>query len=356
MTLPFPFALVAPIILCLACSTKSRNEPTIHQISGSESALPGFWPPRKGLPCERFDEKLFRSSEAVPEAQFLEAIGCALERCSDDQMPSLLHALNNNFQAESDGRYFRYFHSGLGPGTTFGGLHFSNTKGHIDASEAVLRELSESFSDDARTIMADASQDADLFEWKVMAAHGQTMDDHGQPLDAEMSKSAWVAWLRTHVDWVASHCRAEPVAAVYRFGYALHALEDVAPHKGRTNPEHSFNAHEGKNPDEEPDSYRLAIDMTTQFVRAQLSGRLADCVPVFRTVQGEKPSFSKKKIILGRERDFTVASLIDYRQSWALHESATKHGASPVRWFAAAHNVVSCDQDPACVVLLQRLQ
>ncbi len=288
----------------------------------------------------------------------MEAIGCALERAHDDDVPALLDALGRKFEAEdtAEGRVFRYFEQGLGPGTSFAGLHFSNTPGHWDASSQVASSLSEFFSQDARTILKDASQDADLMEWTVMAAHAQTRDRNGMPEDPEDAKRALAAWLKAHSEWIAANCREKPLEALYRFGYSWHALEDLAPHKGRTNPEHSFNAREKNNPDDVNANYLLAVDLTQRYARAQLTGPLAGCVPAFRALTGSKPSFSEKERIIGRRRDFTFASLHEYRTSYALHEQAVRQGAQPVRWFSPQADIVSCDADPSCLALLERLR
>lgn len=310
------------------------------------------------MACERFDALLFERSDPVPEDQFVEAVGCALERTPDDDVPAFLHALGRQFEAEetSTGRVYRYLEQGLGPGTSFAGLHFTSTPGHWDASSHVASALRDFFSNDARQILRDASQDADLLEWTVMAAHSQTPDRDGMPQDPQEAKRALVAWLKNHSDWIAAHCRERPLEAVYRFGYSWHALQDLAPHKGRTNPEHSFNAYEKKNPDDVNANYLLAIDLTQRYARAQLAGPLAGCVAAFRQLTGSKPSFSEKQRIIGRRRDFTFASLHEYRTSYALHEQAVRLGAQPVRWFSPQADIVSCDADPSCLALLEELR
>jgi hypothetical protein len=310
------------------------------------------------LACERFDAQLFESAAPVPEDQFVEAVGCALERTPDDDVPAFLDALGRKFEAEETetGHAYRYLEQGLGPGTSFAGLHFSNTPGHWDASSRVASSLGEFFSNDARQILKDASQDADLLEWTVMAAHGQTPDRSGVPEDPEGAKRALASWLKAHSDWIAANCREKPLEAVYRFGYSWHALEDLAPHKGRTNPEHSFNARKKQNPDDVNANYLLAIDLTERWARAQLAGPLASCLTAFRELRGSKPSFSEKQRIIGRRRDFTFASLHEYRTSYALHEQAVRQGAQPVRWFSPQADITKCDADPSCLALLEQLR
>lgn len=340
-------------MILAGCATAKQATTT-----GTAGYRPSFWPRSTGLACERYDALLFEGSEPVPEEQFTEAIGCALERTPDDDVPAFLTALGQKFQAEDPegGRVFRFVEQRLGGGTSFAGMHFSDTPGHWDASARAASDLSEFFSNDARQILKDASQDADLLEWTVMAAHAQTPDQKGVPADVETAKRALAKWLKDHSDWVAANCREKPLEALYRFGYSWHALQDLAPHKGRTNPEHSYNARLGKNPDDVNANYLLAVDLTTRYARAQLAGPLAACVPAFKSLQGSKPSFSDKQRIIGKRRDFTFASLHEYRSSFALHEQAVSQGAQPVRWFSPTTEIVSCDADPSCLSLLELLR
>lgn len=141
--------------------------------------------------------------------------------------------------------------------------HYEVTKQAISG----LRNRGVAISSSAEALLADASQDPDIFEWKEMAAHGQTADANGLAGEsiahAEERWRTWiVAWLKEAGKRCSDVRTDRQVQGLYLIGYASHAIEDVASHRGRTNPEHAYNSLFEENPDKVEGIDALAAEMT----------------------------------------------------------------------------------------------
>jgi hypothetical protein len=238
--------------------------------------------------------------------------------------------------------------------------HYGVTR---DAANA-LAATGHPFSSEAVALIADASQDPDLFDWNTMGAHGQTKSDSttGLPTEtAEMAKAGWVSFIEKYVALAEAKCKAgsegETRLALYYLGYAMHAIEDVAPHRGRTNPEHAYNAYvEQKNPDEDKRAVDLATDLATSFLERELRGRLRSCAPVFATYSGPQIYYPTKVTTLGFKLQLTPEALGEYKRSAGLFASHKDDASGRVRWFGDVSTPpVACSEVPACLDLLNRV-
>lgn len=249
----------------------------------------------------------------------------------------------------------------LDSGTKWRGICLPGTsKGHFDATLEVVEAMGTTFSAKAQAILADASQDPDVFEWTNMSAHGQTPDKDGMPATAN-GEADLVNWFRGRIQLAAAACQSpsDPnmtKQALYWTGYALHALEDLAPHRGRTNPEHSYNAAHGENPDAAGDAYKLAVDIVNQALKRLLDGPLQSCKPQFATYSGPQVSYKEKLAPpYSLKRDFTAKSLVDYKRSAAAFEKVKDKPGAVIRWFGPLGPPSPTCTDEKCTKLLTRL-
>lgn len=239
---------------------------------------------------------------------------------------------------------------------------WSGENGHYEATKGALEQLSgrgKAFSPDAVEIVADASQDPDLFAWTDMAAHGQTpfsSDSAG----VAAAQTKWVEFVRRYISKAGEKCEnnaEESVReALYWTGYALHAIEDVAPHRGRTNEEHSYNAYvEHKNPDVEGAAFKLAEDMAAKFLETMLDTKLSKCMPHFAQYKGRQLSYVDKVKGFNLALELTPVEYLKYRASHKLFAEIKDTNGSRVRWFGGLAVPQKCSDDPQCEQLWQRV-
>lgn len=236
--------------------------------------------------------------------------------------------------------------------------------GHYEVTTETVERLDRGgkfrLSTRAKAILADASQDPDIFKWGEMAAHGQTpLAKDGRPDDSAAAQERFQKFVKDHVKRAKDKCtgsEADTQEALYWLGFALHAIQDVGSHRGRTNEEHAYNAYvENKNPDHEAASFALARDLTERFLRAALSGPLAACRSAFATYKGRSVGYTDKVTRLGLARDLTLKELRRYKASRSAFETIKDEQGVRVRWFAAGATPDRCSADPGCVALMQAL-
>jgi hypothetical protein len=227
-------------------------------------------------------------------------------------------------------------------------------EGHYQATDRAVLGLNQfgfSFSDRARRLIADASQDPDLFDWDTMEAHSQSRLAGEAPQDRQAAMEKVQAFVSGHVHRAASACARGTDAgvqeALYFTGYALHAIQDLAPHRGRTNEEHAFNVYEeGRNPDAEPAALTLATDLTITALRRWLAEALRGCRDAFGRYDGPTLSYPDKLERFQLTRDFTIAAFRSYREG--RRGFVKEAPGSRVRWFGQVHTPRRCVEDPDC--------
>lgn len=239
---------------------------------------------------------------------------------------------------------------------------WQKVRGHYEVTENAARRLRVNdaavFSSDAASLLADASQDPDIFAWENLAAHAQTpVDREGLPTDVESAQQAFIGFVDAAVTKAVAACEKRSTDgvrdALYWLGYASHALEDLGPHLGRTNPEHAYNAYvEKQSPDVAPDSIALAEDLASTFLARVARGRLQACVPEFRRFSGAAILLPEKLRRLQLTIDGTPAAMLRYHSSRTLFAAVKENPRARMRWFAPTR---TCESVPACKALIERL-
>ena len=144
--------------------------------------------------------------------------------------------------------------------------------GHYDVTMEVLTEqnMHWTFKTQAAEVVADASRDPDLFEWKCPPAHAQNpLNSSTSPANGFIrGKYHFYKWLK---DRLGDIHKAQEIGdnrlALYQLGRALHSIQDLASHRGMDNAEHSWLDRRGEGPDE--DRYiniPLAKTLTRDFL------------------------------------------------------------------------------------------
>lgn len=206
--------------------------------------------------------------------------------------------------------------------------------GHAD----VTREAAEQFgfSPAATSILGDAAQDPDFFEWSNPAAHAQTpdeVDDLHDPGSRQVliqrAQRAFQDWGRRTFERTLARADDEPRVALYWLGYLLHGIEDLAPHAGRTHGEHASGS---PGPDHDPAAIALASSYAYQALRAAADGLGPERFDRLRRWDGEgRLSVLEKtsRAVHGSGWDLTPRAIVAYqargRAYPALH-------SDPVRW------------------------
>ncbi len=145
-----------------------------------------------------------------------------------------------------------------------------NVRGHREVTREALQEFCKSLkhpcalSGAARAIAGDAAEDPDFYEWSHPEAHAQAPQQPDSPetapgtdLEHEQLFRHWVVKvLRRARDSCAHVPGSGARKVVYQVGYALHAVQDLAAHRGRTNAEHKYD-------DEYPDPALSLVQCTT---------------------------------------------------------------------------------------------
>lgn len=229
-------------------------------------------------------------------------------------------------------------------------LPFMNGEGHYSVTKNALKDVNliqKRFSDSALGIVADAAQDPDFFAWFDMSAHAQTPDEAGVPTDVEGAKNAFVGFVKNRLKHVKILCeKGEVQHALHEFGYALHPLQDLMSHRGRTNTEHAYNSYKevgddgkARNPDNDPESINKALALTRRFVDDVTRGELKPCVEVWKTYSGG-PVLPGKKMQWGYKMDLSPGAIREYKKSAAAFGAALESkgaNAVRVRWFGEFH-------------------
>lgn len=178
-------------------------------------------------------------------------------------------------------------------------------------------------------ILADASRDADFYDWLTPAAHAQADMD---PVSGELIESSEVAlrryfaWTRDRLDAVRARCTKGQIReAAYLLGYALHGIQDFVFHEGMSNSEHSWRDQVQKLAVDSDFRYEekmaLAIFATREFLSALSDGtKTAGDAPCLSRIYAWKGAgalrFWEKSRVLDKPKgmDMTPDSILAFRQ------------------------------------------
>lgn len=145
--------------------------------------------------------------------------------------------------------------------------------GHWEVTGKVTEEMG--FSAPAGNVLCDAAQDPDFYDFGTVAAHAQTPDEADLCEAGSIKRAAIIERaIDDYVQWVygrfgrciAALDKGNRRLSLYWLGYALHAVEDLAVHRGITNGEHACTE---DNPDFQ------AADVALSYVYAR---RMLDAV------------------------------------------------------------------------------
>jgi hypothetical protein len=223
-------------------------------------------------------------------------------------------------------------------------------EGHYDVTLNVLRDQFR-FDYAAQLVAADAAQDPDFYAWKKDAAHAQTpVTSAGtvmRPEDRRRGESAvgdFIGWMADHVTRLRSHCEdGDVLYAIYRLGYGLHAIQDLAAHNGRTSAEHAWNSYchqsdcgGARSTEEDPDKPRSNIERAYRYSITYLRNvdtLVGDaCWSRMRQYSGRPMTLAEKRRLLDGGRDLTWAEYRAYKASARVFATLADRGPHVVRW------------------------
>lgn len=201
-----------------------------------------------------------------------------------------------------------------------GPLAFVTGPGHYEITEEVLKEFK--FGDDAVSIVADASQDPDFYDWSKPRAHAQT-DNYEDGNTSESKKDAvgnYISWIGGLNNTMISAAEKDPRHGLFYLGYILHGIQDLAAHKGLTNAQHSYLASLGdnENPDNNLESRKTAVGYSEEYL-STLKNRHGNVYKGLAGYKGraflwEKLLYQEKVLLLGRDWDFSPGEFIKYKR------------------------------------------
>jgi len=224
--------------------------------------------------------------------------------------------------------------------------------GHIDVTKRVLARAFK-FYHPAQLIAADGSKDPDFYAWTDDAAHAQTPADangHVDVTNLAQDKTAiqnFAKWLTNLIKGVKARCESdEPRYALYALGYALHAVQDLAAHNGRTFAEHSWNSYcpnpecdssrpktdkEG-DPDDNESNISLAEVYSIRFLGDVRRVVGDDCWTKMKVYDGPQLSWFDKRSTFGLRWSLSLKQYLTYRDARFAFAKSSKGPEYRIRW------------------------
>ena len=161
----------------------------------------------------------------------------------------------------------------IGPGTRLPSGGIWPPYGHIGHWEVTGKVIEEmGFTAPGSSVLCDAAQDPDFYDFGTVAAHAQTPDEADLcGLDSvkrtaiiEKAIDDYVVWVDTQFQQCTSALEKRKARlSLYWLGYALHGVEDLAVHKGITNGEHASTT-------ESPDFQAADVALSYVYARRML--------------------------------------------------------------------------------------
>ena len=228
--------------------------------------------------------------------------------------------------------------------------------GHSDVTKRVLAKTFK-FNYEAQLVVADASQDPDFYAWPEDPAHAQTSaDSNGKVSDDDVghgmkAQRAFRQWLSDRIKVIKLHCEdSGPLYALYALGYALHAVQDLAAHNGRTIHEHSWNSYcrnpeceDGKpaapkegDPDEDEDNVALAQIYSERFLSDIKVATGESCWTKMKFYNGIGLSSLEKRSAFGLRWTLWPKDIKTYKQARFPFATSAKGPEYKVRWVSEA--------------------
>jgi hypothetical protein len=190
--------------------------------------------------------------------------------------------------------------------------------GHYEVTQEAAEWFG--FSSAAVSVLRDAAQDPDFYDWYAPEAHAQTPNavDYldGAPRDATVAAAItkFVDVAAGRYARVREHLANDDVrTALYWLGYLLHGVQDLAPHAGRTNAEYAAGP---EDPDADPRNIDLARHYTYRLlrtIREAVGGRVFDCLREWDG-DGAFSHAEKVKRVQGHDWDLSYAAWRKYER------------------------------------------
>lgn len=204
-----------------------------------------------------------------------------------------------------------------------------DSPGHWELTTQVLRVFG--FSDDAISIAAEASQDADFYEWHDPEAHAQT----GCSLETGATTQSPKQGIQAFVRWIESRKASfldtrEPKPALFWLGYLLHGIQDLDSHQGATNAQHAYESYirPGKDADcdHDPQNREHAVQDCLAFLDSLLPRHPnLQALKAFQagfSILPPKLSKTEKETLLGKAGwDLTVKAYLEYKALASKYEA-----------------------------------
>jgi len=236
---------------------------------------------------------------------------------------------------------------------SFFARHMSKAAGHFEIANNGIDDYGnatfERFTPQATYVLADASRDADFFEWTNPPAHAQTRnDDHTAELaqTSAQAQDAFLTWEKDVIRRATDACaRNDPRAALYWTGYAFHGIQDLAFHDGISNAEHAWHDYGGTSPEKGVDTTfqygrkctlaRRGTAALLQSMRTKLraAGQAQCWTAMLGYAKEPITNRQKKRLQQPRKTDISLFELIRYRSLESPFEKG--HTAHPERFFVA---------------------
>jgi hypothetical protein len=210
--------------------------------------------------------------------------------------------------------------------------------GHYEVTQEASEKFG--FSSAAVAILRDAAQDPDFYEFTLPSAHAQSPDavafmPPGPARDEAIQKGIDV-YKRWVLDQAKKLLRADSRKntrlSLYWLGYALHGIQDLGPHGGMPNPEHSALDSQSQSPDEDSNSTQLSRYFTHEFLRHIREVLGEDQFDLLRNWDGDGClAKSEKENLFGHGWDLSIKAVKEFKESGKKYLT-TNPPPVPVRW------------------------
>lgn len=185
------------------------------------------------------------------------------------------------------------------------------------------------FSPRARRLVGETSRWTDWYRWNDHAANAATLHrPDGTPQDPVAAAALTTSYLRAYLQRLADGPISERFVWL---GFALHLVQDLASHQGRTDPEHTFQLFLMlPNPDWSPAAVRRGLDYSRRLL-GTLRQRLGPGFDELRRAAGARRLTSAEAERLLGPKDFSLPALFETLAAARLY-LRTPRAIRRVRW------------------------
>lgn len=199
-----------------------------------------------------------------------------------------------------------------------------NSPGHLELTTEILQSLG--FSSDAISVVCDAAQDPDFYEWDHPCAHAQTSNnDNGETNETpDNAINSYLEWLQGRINMIYPAAEESLDYGLFFLGYALHGIQDLAAHQGVTNAQHSYETYinpgsGGIDCDHNDGNRKVAKEYTTQFLQGlesknpDLFTKMKKYDAGFSIFDPKVSKATKCQLLKVKDWDFSVSAYMAYK-------------------------------------------